>query len=376
MKHHPIVFFSIILFTVFAIQCSQNSGPTSPGMPTMSQAGDATLTGSVTASGANSVDFSQVEIGIEGTSLNTQPDQNGNFHLAGVPSGNITVEVNVQNTISDLGIENVQSREEIKAQIEINDANEAQFCHLERNRKAESELQLEIRPKKWNVDWENSPDEDTACFRIYGDGVEDIDPESIIMTCVESGLSLPPPDYTWELGGVYLKIFITQKAAIALVPDAERGDVRNFEVVFEVDGTAIDPPLTDKISIVGPKPENGEAGPLTVKISPNKWNTSWTKTNGQVTIQIKGEGFDKIISSTFELACTDSGFELLSDQFRFILGGSHFTAKCSKQDALALIDNPVPGMRCEIVVFAELEGSGDPLSETLTIEIVGKKEKD
>jgi hypothetical protein len=345
-------------------------------MPAMSQAGDATLAGSVTASGANSVDFSQVEIGIEGTSLKTQPDQNGNFHLTGVPSGNITVEVNVQNTISDLGIENVQSREEIKAQIEINDANEAQFCHMERNRKAESELQLEIRPQKWNVDWEKSPDEDTACFRIYGDGFADIDPGSIVITCKETGETVMSGDFTHEIGGVYFKIFITQKTAIELVPGAQRGEVYHFEVALDVDGTPLVSPLTDKISIVGPKPENGEAGPLTVKISPKKWNTSWTKTNGQVTIQIRGEGFDKIIPSTFKLTCTDSGFELLSDKFRFILGGSHFTAKCSKQDALTLIDNPVPGMRCEIVVYAELEGNGDPLNEPFTIEIVGKKEKD
>ena len=38
------------------------------------------------------------------------------------------------------------------AQIEINDANAAHWCHMERNRKAEAGLQLEIRPQKWNID--------------------------------------------------------------------------------------------------------------------------------------------------------------------------------------------------------------------------------
>jgi len=32
-------------------------------------------------------------------------------------------------------------------------------------------------------------------------------------------------------------------------------------------------------------------------------------------------------------------------------------------------------MKCDILVEAEVDG-GDPLSETFTIEIIGKKEKD
>ncbi|MFC2164671.1 carboxypeptidase-like regulatory domain-containing protein [Acidobacteriota bacterium] len=375
MRHKSFVLFSILILTIFAMQCGQSSDPTSPGMVT-AQAGDAMLEGSVTASGANPVDFNQVEIGVKGTDMETQPDQNGNFRLAGLPSGNVTVEINVKNTVSDLALDNVKSREEIKAQIEINDNNEAQWCHMERNRKAEADLQLEIRPQKWNVDWVNSPDEDTACFRIYGDGVEDIDPDSVVITCVESGIAVAHPNYTSELGGVYLKVFITQKAAIDLVPDAKRGEVYNFEVTFKKVGEndLIFPPLTGKISIVGQKSGEGEVGPLTVKISPKKWNTSWTKTNGQVTVQIRGEGFDKILSDTFTLSCELN--ILTSEVFRFSLGGSHFSAKLSKQDALTLIDDPMPGMKCDILVYAEFEGGGDPLSETYVIEIVGKKEKD
>lgn len=373
MRNKFLVFFSILILPIFVIQCGQSSGPTAPSMAT-AQAGDATLEGSVTSSGANLVDFNQVGIGVKGTDIETQPDQSGNFRLAGLPSGNVSVEVSVQNTVTDLALDNVQSREEIKAQIEINDSNEAHWANMERNRKAGTELQLEIRPQKWNVDWVNSPDEETACFRIYGEDVEDIDPESVVITCVESGLTVAHPDYTPELGGVYFKVFITQKTAIGLVPDAKRGEVYNFEVTFDVDGAPIDPPLTGRISIVGQKSGEEEDGPLTVKISPKKWNTSWVNTNGQVTIQVRGAGFDQILTDTFTLSC-DLNI-LTFEVFRFSLGGSHFTAKLSKQDALTLIDDPLPGMGCDILVYAELEGGGDPLSETCRIEIVGKKEKE
>jgi len=130
MRHKLFVLFFIAGLCVFAMQCGQSSGPTSPGMPAASQAGDATLAGSVTASGANSLDFSQVMIGVQGTNLQTQPDQQGNFRLTQLPSGNLTVEVNVQNTLSNLSLDNVQSREEIKAQIAINDEYTAQWCHM------------------------------------------------------------------------------------------------------------------------------------------------------------------------------------------------------------------------------------------------------
>ena len=50
-------------------------------------------------------------------------------------------------------------------------------------------------------------------------------------------------------------------------------------------------------------------------------------------------------------------------------------AKFLKQDALSLIVDPKAGMKCDILVEADVDG-GDALSETFTIEIVGKKEKD
>lgn len=354
------------------MHCGQSSGPTSPGIPAISQTGDATLTGSITASGANAVDFSQVMIGVQGTSLQTQADQQGNFHISHLPAGNLTVEVNVQNTVSNLALENVQSREEIKAQIAINDENTAQWCHMERYRKTESELQLEIRPPKWNTDWVNSPDEDTACFRVYGDSVADIDPESVVITCDESGLSIGWPDYEWELGGVYFKVFITQQAAIGLTPGAVRGEVYHFSVAFNVNGTPVESPLPGSIAIVGQKPENGEIIPFTVKISPKKWNIAWRETGGgQVTLQIRGTGFDLIDPDSILISYDGH----IIEDFRTSFGGNHFSAKFSKGDAIGLIPDAKPGDRVEIAVYADVTG-GDPIDTSYPVEIVGKKEKD
>jgi hypothetical protein len=372
MRNKPYLFFAILILTAFAIQCGQSSGPTSPGMPATTQAGDAALMGSVTASGANAFDFSQVEIGVKDTNLKTHPDQNGNFRLAGLPTGNVSIEVSVQNTVSDLALDNVQSREEIKAQIEINDNNEAQWCHMERNRKAEADLQLEIRPPKWNIDWVNSPVEETACFRIYGDGFADIDSESVVITCDESGLSIGWPEYEWELGGVYFKVFITQQAAIGLTPDALRGETYHFSVTFNVNGTPIETPLPGSVVIVGQKPENGEIIPFTVKISPKKWNIAWRETSGgQVTLQIRGTGFDLIDPDSVLLSYDGNMIE----DFQTSFGGNHFSAKFSKQDAISLVPDAKPGDRVDIAVYADVAG-GDPIDTSYPIEIVGKKEKD
>jgi len=194
----------------------------------------------------------------------------------------------------------------------------------------------------------------------------------VVITCDESTLSIAWPDYEWELGGVYFKVFITQNDAIGLTPDAVRGEVYHFRVAFSVNGTPVEDPLPGSISIVGQKTDDGEAVPFDVKISPKKWNTSWRETSeGQVTLQIRGTGFDLIDPASVLISYDGHMIE----DFRTSFGGSLFSAKFSKKDAIGLFPDAVPGDRFEVEVYADVSG-GDPIDILVPIEIVGKKEKD
>lgn len=111
-----------------------------------------------------------------------------------------------------------------------------------RDKQSSPELQLEIRPKKWNIDWVNSTDEGHA--RIYGPGFDTI--TSVVITG-PTGIVIPV--ISTEVGGVYFKAFFNQNEAIAAIPDPVRGDFHLITVaVTHAMGTE---DLTYSIEIVG-----------------------------------------------------------------------------------------------------------------------------
>lgn len=233
--------------------------------------------------------------------------------------------------------------------------------HMDRYRKSSEDLQLEIRPKKWNIDWVNSTDE--AHARIYGPGFDTID--SVVITG-PTGIDIPVTRS--EVGGVYYKAFFNQSAAIAAIPDPKRGDPHDITVTATNDtGPQVLPPYT--IWIVGAKSEEGEED-LVMDINPDKWNTNWAKSSGYVTVRFRGEGFDRIVPGETEMSYNG---ETPIFPFWDAISGSSYQAKFLKKEAIALFLDPKKGNPPYSVDVTVLFDDSSSLTWPYSIEIVGSK---
>lgn len=369
MKKGNFLILAIFCLSLFSIQCSQDSSPVGPGLSAENQSGNALLLGNFNASGTSSFDFGLIQVSIRGANIQAYPDSNGDFQINGVPTGNQSVEVNVENNLSSFDIADVQSGEEIRMQMQIQANNSVTLQHMERNKKSAETLQLEIQPKKWNIDWVNSTDE--GHVRIYGPGFDTI--TSVLITGPP-----PPPDPPGiiipnsgpEFGGVYCKAFFNQSEAIAAIPDPKRGD-RHVITVTVTQGAVTLPPLTYEIEIVGAKsePEEPEED-LVMDINPSKWNINWSKSNGYVTVRFRGEGFDRIVPGP---GTTEMSFEGGAPIYPYSDGihGSSYSAKFSKKDAINLFTEPKKGDTPTVDVTVQIDGG--PLTLPYMIEIVGSK---
>jgi len=359
MKKLYLAILAVFCLALLSIQCSRDSNPVGPGISTETQSGDAVLSGNFSVSGSASIDFSLIQVSIRDANIQASPDSRGDFQISGVPTGNQTVEVNVENNMSSFDVSDIQSGEEIRMQLQIQSNFSVMLQNMHRNKKSAETLQLEIRPKKWNIDWENSTDE--AHARIYGDGFETIDSVEI-----EGPSGIDIPVMRTEIGGVYYKAFFNQSSAIAAIPDPERGDFCVITVtITQGSETQV---KTYTIEIVGAKsdPEEPEEE-LTMDISPDKWNTNWIKSSGYVTVRFRGAGFDEILP----------GFTIMSyngvppiSPGQDGIHGSSYSAKFYKKDAIALFTDPQKGNPYSVDVTVQFADS-TTLTVPYTITIVG-----
>jgi hypothetical protein len=171
----------------------------------------------------STLDFRTIEVSIKDTSLRAYPDINGEFRFDGVPTGDQSLEVKIDNDLSSIDLMDIQSQEEIRMQLQIQENNSVMLQLMYRDKKSSPTLQLEIRPKKWNVDWATSVDEGHA--RIYGTGFE-----TITSVAITGPTAIVIPVTRTEVGGVYYKAFFNQSDAIAAIPDPMRGDFHEITV--------------------------------------------------------------------------------------------------------------------------------------------------
>lgn len=362
MKKIDLALLAVFCLLLFSIQCSRDMSPVGPGLSAEAQSEGAVLVGNFIANGRRSLDFSAIEVSIKDTSLRACPDMNGEFHMDGVPTGDQCLEVDVGDNKSLIDIADIQSKEEIRMQLQVQEDNSVILQDMTRDKKDSEDLQLEIRPKKWNIDWENSMDEGHA--RIYGAGFETI---SYVEIKGPTGIVIPVTRI--EIGGVYYKAFFSQSAAIAAIPDPQRGDFCEITVTVSQDSeTHV---LTYTIEIVGAKPEPDDpAEPevdLTMDISPDQWNTNWTKSNGYVTVRIRGVGFDEILPGVTIM--NYNGGPPISP-YQDGIQGSSYSAKFHKKDAIALFADPKKGDAYSVDVTVQFSSS-TTLTMSYTISIVG-----
>jgi len=359
MKIKSFLLITIIIVSVMAIHCSRSQSPFSPD----AVSNKAILNGTVVLSGTSTTSFGVIQVGVKGTSLYTNPDGNGNFRIDNLPLGNIVVEVSVKSNVSDIQIDNVKSGEEIRITVEVQSNNQAVLANMERYGASNEVLQVQIQPKKWNLNWVDSEDEVIA--KISGDGYDQITPGS-------AKLVGPDDDkidsYEEDLGGTYFIAKFHQKDAIGLID----GSLTGMEYDITVKGTYGDKnvpfDLTDTIEIVGKMPRDGEE--LSIQVNPTKWNTNWEKSSGTVMVKFWGEGYDQINPATVRMV--GPGAVGMITPVASNLTDDHLIVKFSKKEALSIIPDPTPGDKHIICITDDPNGSST-FSFEYAIKIVGPK---
>jgi hypothetical protein len=114
-------------------------------------------------------------------------------------------------------------------------------------------------------------------------------------------------------------------------------------------------------TLVAVEPDDGEDDdpptlePLSVQVSPSSWNTNWERSNGRLTVQFRGDGYDGIDPDSVVLVGDDPA-ALPLEPLRARVEGSHLKAQFTKSEALATLLEPQPGETRSITVEYELDG--------------------
>lgn len=108
--------------------------------------------------------------------------------------------------------------------------------------------------------------------------------------------------------------------------------------------------------------------PLSVQVSPASWNTNWERSNGRLTVQFHGEGYD-LIDPASVLLVGDDPAALPLEPLRARVEGSHLKAQFAKSEALATLLEPQPGETRTITIEYELDGA--PGLFEVDVRIVG-----
>lgn len=236
------------------------------------------------------------------------------------------------------------------------------------NGDSDEELQLQIRPNRWNVAWVDSGEEVIA--KIRGEVFDLIDPASVKMIGPEGDIAIP---YACEEEGYTFKAKFYQEVAISIIPFSKKGERPEIRVIgsypSEEEGKTEYFQLTTTITIVG---NRFAGGALSLEIRPKKWNVAWVDSSDEVNAKISGHGFDNIQFSSIEMV----GPGGTAKPFAYEVEEFHFKAKFYQKDAIGIIPNPKRGDEYNIQVRGTyINEKGEPNVFLLTdkIIIVGQK---
>lgn len=226
------------------------------------------------------------------------------------------------------------------------------------------DLQVWIRPRKWNVAWEKS--EGLVAARFKGTGFTEIAAETLRLVGPEGDTTNAPVRI--HLGEFSLRVKFLKSEAIAIIPDPKRGDTYEIKISGQYLGGSQIENLADTVFILGRKPEEQN---LSMKVSPKNWNLAWLRKSdeeaGMITVQIKGKGFDDIVVGSVILQGPDQGIGITTAATE--LTDNSLMVKFLQNKAVGLIPDPQPKTSYPIFIRGGFTG-GDTfeLSENITVK--------
>lgn len=218
-----------------------------------------------------------------------------------------------------------------------------------------SELELEIEPDEWSLNYTKSSG--TVEAFIEGEGIDQIDLTSIEMLG-DNLAALPLAAASATIKGRHVHAKFPKNQLIDLLLNPAEGTTHTIIVsFFELGGTErIE--LSAEITIEDDDDDDGEdpAG-LSLQLIPSTWNMNYDKSSGSVKAKIRGDGIEDIDLDTIELQGDKSSVAPLSATSA-TLQGNHISATFPKNQVLDLLSNPAPGTTHMVTVsFMEKQGS-------------------
>jgi len=223
---------------------------------------------------------------------------------------------------------------------------------------------VEVQPDVWNTNWTHS--QGTVSALIGGADLDQIDLASIVLVGHTGGT--PVHTVRTQRAGNHVRAFFRQSDAIGSLDHPRRGDQVQVQIDLTQGGTAKH--LTDSVRIVGPNGGGGDGGEadLEVAIQPDRWNTNWVHSSGQVSALIEGDGLADVDLNSIVLIGTDASAARLPAT-RASRSGNHVRAFFPMAGAFATLDDPRAGQTHRITI--ELMVGGTRTTLTDRIRVVG-----
>jgi hypothetical protein len=230
-----------------------------------------------------------------------------------------------------------------------------------------SELELEIEPEEWNLNYTNSSG--TVEAFIEGEGIDEIDLESLQM----HGDNLdaePLAADSASLRGRHIHARFAKNQVIGLLLNPEEGSTHTIIVSFLVEGSTERIELSAQITIEDDGDEEPiEPSDLTLEIVPPQWNMNYAGASGQVKAFIRGEGIENIDLDSIEMEGDNgSAAPLAADSAK--LSGNHVKASFPKNQVLDLLSNPAGGTTHIVTVSFMQKSGGQRLELSTEVSIV------
>lgn len=411
MMHRP-VFGNVFALAILAILCTTGcsgggKSPTEPPPFSPPGSGSATVTGEVTGGAAGGVTSGAeglrgiaaadrsgagFTVRVSGTGLSTSTDANGQFTLAGIPSGNQVLIFESSSASAALSLDSIQAGEQIDLTVKVQGSTATvESIHRSSDSPEDGpsidvgELELEIAPEEWNLNFVQSSG--TVAAFIRGNGIDEIDLASLEMRGDDPDAAALTATRS-ELRGDHVRAEFPKDSVIDLLLDPEPGSVHTIEVSFTAQDSEERLALTFDIVVAdeeddgGGNDDGGDGGDdgggddgggglgnLTLQISPDSWNLNFRRSSGTVTAFIRGDGLDEIdLSSILMEGDNDDAEPLAASTAR--LEGEHVRAQFPKNQVLDLLDEPERGSTHEITIEF-LDQGGESHELTQEIRVVG-----
>lgn len=257
-------------------------------------------------------------------------------------------------------------RLELTAQIVIEDDDDGEI--------EPSELELEVDPEEWNLNFTNSSG--TVEAFIEGEGIENIDLTTIRMMG-DNPAAAPLAAESASIKGDKVHAKFPKNGVIDLLLNPVEGSVHIITVSFyEVGGTELIE-LTVQITIEEDDDDGGDDGgedpeptELTLQLAPGTWNTNFSKSSGTVQAIIRGDGIEDIDLDSLQMTGDNPAAEALTAASG-ALNGNHVQADFPKNLVLDLLLNPGSGSK-HIVTVSFTSGGGGRIELSAEVKVNGK----